>query len=162
MARLESFRAKDNVVRGNGKHSMSAKSATETAPRKIRALIVDDQPIQRAVLRHMLRGEEDFEIVGTPANGREAVNSIRQLHPDIVFLDVLMPGLDGFGVVSEIGAEKMPQVIFVTANEQFAQQASDVHALDYLLKPCTRERFQTALQRARDKFQNRSGASASG
>jgi two-component system LytT family response regulator len=139
---------------------MSAKSATETAPRKIRALIVDDQPIQRAVLRHLLRSETDFEIVGTPASGLEAVNSIKQLNPDLVFLDVLMPGLDGFGVVSEIGAEKMPQVIFVTANEQFAEQASDVKALDYLLKPCTRERFQSALQRARQKFQNRPNTTA--
>ncbi len=140
---------------------MSAKSATEATPRKIRALIVDDQPIQRAVIRHLLRSENDFEIIGTPADGREAVQSIKHLNPDLVFLDVLMPGLDGLGVVSEIGAEKMPHVIFVTANEQFAGKARDVQALDYLVKPCTRERFQSALQRAREQFQNRSNAPAS-
>jgi two-component system LytT family response regulator len=127
----------------------------ESATRKIRALIVDDQAIQREVLRCMLRNETDIEIVGTPHNGREAVNSIKELNPDLVFMDVLMPELDGFGVVSEIGAKQMPPVIFITANEEFAQKASEVNALDYLLKPCTRDRFQAALKRARTSFQSR-------
>jgi two-component system LytT family response regulator len=128
---------------------MTTLANTETATRKIRTLIVDDQLIQREVLRRMLKNEADIEIIGTPANGREAVNSINELHPDLVLMDVLMPELDGFGVVSEIGPARMPAVIFITANNQFAQQASDVNALDYLLKPCTRDRFQAALQRAR-------------
>lgn len=128
---------------------MTSLAKTETATRKIRTLIVDDQVIQREVLRRMLKNEADIEIIGTPANGREAVASINTLHPDLVLMDVLMPELDGFGVVSEIGPARMPAVIFITANNQFAQQASDVNALDYLLKPCTRVRFQAALQRAR-------------
>jgi two-component system LytT family response regulator len=128
---------------------MTTLANMETATRKIRTLIVDDQLIQREVLRRMLKNEADIEIVGTPANGREAVASINALHPDLVLMDVLMPELDGFGVVSEIGPARMPAVIFITANSQFAQQASDVNALDYLLKPCTRIRFQAALQRAR-------------
>jgi two-component system, LytTR family, response regulator len=135
-------------------------SVTGNAPRKIRTLIVDDQLIQREVLRRMLRNESDIEIVGTPTNGREAVTSINELHPDLVFMDVLMPELDGFGVVSEIGQARMPAVIFITANDQFAGQASEVNALDYLLKPCTRDRFQAALQRARTQFQNRPVAPA--
>jgi len=128
---------------------MTTTANTENATKKIRTLIVDDQLIQREVLRRLLRNEADIEIIGTPANGREAVNSINELHPDLVLMDVLMPELDGFGVVSEIGPARMPAVIFITANNQFAQQAADVHALDYLLKPCTRGRFQAALQRAR-------------
>ena len=130
-------------------------TTTGTRPRKIRTLIVDDQLIQREVLRLMLRHETDIEIIGTSENGREAVTSINKLNPDLVFMDVQMPELDGFGVVSEIGAARMPYFIFVTANDQFAQQASEVNAVDYLLKPCTRARFQTALERARAKFQNR-------
>jgi two-component system LytT family response regulator len=128
---------------------MTTLANTETATRKIRTLIVDDQLIQREVLLRMLKNETDIEIIGTPTNGREAVNSINALHPDLVLMDVLMPELDGFGVVSEIGPARMPAVIFITANNQFAQQASDIHALDYLIKPCTRVRFQAALQLAR-------------
>jgi len=139
---------------------MATLAQTTTAPRKIRTLIVDDQLIQREVLRRMLRNEADIEIVGTPANGREAVASINQLKPDLVLMDVLMPELDGFGVVSEVGKTQMPAVIFITANDQFAQQASDANALDYLIKPCTRDRFQAALQRARTKLQNRPAGAA--
>ncbi len=136
---------------------MTTTAHTESGPRKIRTLIVDDQLIQREVVRRMLRTETDVEIVGTPANGREAVALINELHPDLVFMDVQMPELDGFGVVSEIGPARMPLFIIMTANDQFAQQASDAHALDYLLKPCTRARFQAALQRVRHAFQNRPG-----
>ena len=127
-------------------------ASTETVPRKIRTLIVDDQLIQREVLRLMLRHEADIEIVGTSENGRDAVASINQLNPDLVFMDVQMPELDGFGVVSEIGAARMPYFIFVTANDQCAEQATEVNAVDFLLKPCTKARFQTALQRARAKL----------
>ena len=131
-------------------------SSPETAPRKIRTLIVDDQLIQREVLRLLLRHEVDIEIIGTSENGREAVASINELNPDLVFMDVQMPELDGFGVVSEIGAARMPYFILVTANDQCAQRASEVNAVDYLLKPCTRDRFQAALQRARTKFRSQS------
>ncbi|MFO1487426.1 MAG: response regulator [Verrucomicrobiota bacterium] len=131
-------------------------TTTTTATRKMRTLIVDDQVIQREVIRLLLRHESDIEIVGTSENGREAVASIQKLNPDLVFMDVQMPELDGFGVVSEIGQEHMPNFIFVTANESLADRASAVHAVDYLLKPCTKARFQCALQRAREKFQNRS------
>ena len=133
---------------------------TATAPRKMRTLIVDDQVIQREVLRLLLRHEPDIEIIGTSENGREAVASINRLNPDLVFIDVQMPELDGFGVVSEIGAARMPNFIFVTANERCAQQALDVNAVDFLLKPCTRARFQAALQRARAKFQSRTAGAA--
>jgi two-component system LytT family response regulator len=132
--------------------AMTTTANTDSSPRKIRTLIVDDQLIQREVLRRLLHSETDFEIVGTPTNGREAVTSINELQPDLVLMDVQMPELDGFGVVSEIGAARMPLFIIITANDQFAQQASDAHALDYLLKPCTRARFQAALQRAREKI----------
>ena len=131
---------------------MTTTATAGAAPRKIRTLIVDDQLIQREVLRRLLRSEADIEIIGTPVNGREAVTSINELHPDLVFMDVQMPELDGFGVVSEIGPARMPLFIIITANDQFARQAADAHALDYLLKPCTRARFQAALERVRKKF----------
>jgi len=119
---------------------------------KIRTLIVDDQSIQREVMARLLQNEADFEIVGTATNGREAVDAINSLDPDLVFLDVQMPELDGFGVVSAMQPAHKPEIIFVTANEEFAMRASDVHALDFLLKSCSQERFQAALQRARDQI----------
>ena len=136
---------------------MTTTANSESAPRKIRTLIVDDQLIQREVLRRMLRHETDIEIIGTPTNGREAVTSINQLRPDLVLMDVQMPELDGFGVVSEIGPAHMPLFILITANDQFAQQATDAHAVDFLTKPCTRDRFQAALQLAREKFHSQTG-----
>ena len=139
---------------------MTTTANTENAPRKIRTLIVDDQLIQREVLRRMLRRETDIEIIGTPANGREAVKSINQLQPDLVLMDVQMPELDGFGVVSEIGAGRMPLFIIITANDQLAQQANDAQALDFLTKPCTRDRFHAALQLARAKFHSQSASTA--
>ncbi len=139
---------------------MTTTATAGDAPRKIRTLIVDDQLIQREVLRRMLRRETDIEIVGTPANGREAVASINELNPDLVFMDVQMPELDGFGVVSEIGTARMPPFIIMTANDQFTQQASAAQALDFLLKPCTRDRFQAALQLARTKVHSRSASSS--
>jgi len=120
-----------------------------TTPMKIRTLIVDDQLMARELLRRMLKDEPDVEIVGMPASGLEAVKSINSLSPDLVFLDVRMPELDGFGVLAQIDPARMPVIIFVTANDDFALRAFDVHALDYLVKPCTMDRFQTALHRAR-------------
>ena len=116
---------------------------------KIRTLIVDDQLMARELLRRMLKDEPDIEIVGMPASGLQAVKAINSLSPDLVFLDVRMPELDGFGVLAQIDPERMPVIIFVTANDDFALRAFDVHALDYLVKPCTMDRFQTALHRAR-------------
>ena len=119
---------------------------------RIRTLIVDDQLMARELLRRMLKNESDIDIIGMPASGLEAVEAINTLGPDLVFLDVRMPGLDGFGVLAQIDAARMPVIIFVTANDDFALRAFDVHALDYLVKPCTVDRFQIALHRARNQI----------
>jgi two-component system LytT family response regulator len=115
---------------------------------KIRTLIVDDEPLARERLSELLRSESEIEIVGECANGREALTAIEAESPDLLFLDIQMPELDGFGVVAELSPTKMPVIIFVTAYDKFALRAFEVHALDYLLKPFDRERFQKALQRA--------------
>src|SRR5437773_950639 len=125
---------------------------TDRGPTKIRTLIVDDQLLARELLRRMVKDEPDIEIVGMPASGPEAVAAINTLAPDLVFLDVRMPELDGFGVLARIDAARMPVIIFVTANDDFALRAFDVHALDYLVKPCTADRLQTALHRARNQI----------
>src|SRR5437773_10302572 len=122
------------------------------APAKIRTLIVDDQLMAREVLRRMLIRERGIEIIGMPGTGSEAVQTIHNLAPDLVFLDVRMPDLDGFGVLAQLASEPMPLIIFVTANDDFALRAFDVHALDYLVKPCTADRLQTALHRARNQI----------
>ena len=122
-------------------------------PGRIRALVVDDELISREVLCRLVRGETDVELVGTATRGTEAVDAIHRLEPDLVFLDVQMPELDGFGVVNSIQGTHMPAVIFVTANHEFALKAFEVHAVDYLVKPCTRSRFRAALQRAREQIQ---------
>lgn len=119
---------------------------------KIRTLIVDDQLMAREVLRRMLKDEPDIEIVGMPASGPEAIAAIHSLTPDLVLLDVRMPDLDGFGVLAQLDPDQMPVVIFVTANDDFALRAFDVHALDYLVKPCTADRLKTALHRARKQI----------
>src|SRR5579862_2970667 len=119
---------------------------------KIRTLIVDDQLMARELLRRMLKNEPDIDIIGMPASGLEAVAAINTLGPELVFLDVRMPGLDGFGVLAQIDVARMPVIIFVTANDDFALRAFDVHALDYLVKPCTADRFQIALHRARNQI----------
>ena len=117
---------------------------------KIRALIVDDEPIARLGLRQLLRTEPDVEIVGECADGREAVAAIAERKPDLIFLDVQMPLMGGFGVVEAVGAENLPAVVFVTAYDEHAIRAFEVHALDYLLKPVDPERFQKTLARARE------------
>jgi two-component system LytT family response regulator len=118
---------------------------------KIRALIVDDEPIARRGIRQLLRAEQDVDIVGECADGREAVAAIESQRPDLIFLDVQMPLMDGFGVVEAVGAENLPAVVFVTAYDEHAIQAFEVHALDYLLKPVDPERFQKTLARAREQ-----------
>ncbi len=114
----------------------------------IRTLIVDDEPLARDRLTTFLRAEPQVELVGECANGLEALDQIRALQPDLVFLDVQMPELDGFGVLRELDPAERPAVVFVTAFDQFAVKAFEVHAIDYLLKPFDRERLQAALQRA--------------
>ena len=115
---------------------------------KIRALIVDDEPPARELIATLLRDEPDVEVVGECANGRSAVADIERLSPDVVFLDVQMPALDGFGVLAALPMERWPLVVFVTAYDKHAVRAFEVHALDYLLKPFEYERLHHAVQRA--------------
>jgi two-component system, LytTR family, response regulator len=121
---------------------------------KIRTLIVDDEALARHRLRQLLQDEPEIEIIGECADGREAVATIQKTPPDLLFLDVQMPELDGFGVVEALGTGPMPVVVFVTAYDQFAVRAFEVHAVDYLLKPFDRERFQKALSRAVEQVRN--------
>ncbi|MEW6210354.1 MAG: response regulator, partial [Acidobacteriota bacterium] len=122
---------------------------------RIRVLIVDDEPLAREGVRMRLSGEADFEIVGECSTGRKAVEAIERLAPDLVFLDIEMPRLDGFSVIETVGAKRMPAVIFVTAYDEHALRAFEVHALDYLLKPIDSARFREAIDRARQRIRNR-------
>ena len=121
----------------------------------LRALIVDDEPLGRRGVRARLARADDVEVVGECAGGREAVRSIRDLAPDVVFLDVQMPGLDGFGVVEAVGPGAMPVTVFVTAYDEHALRAFEAQALDYLLKPIDDDRFDRALDRARRRVAER-------
>lgn len=122
---------------------------------KIRAIIVDDEPYARRGIRNELASEPDIEIVAESPNGKAAVTDIQKLKPDLLFLDVQMPGLDGFGVLDAIADEPLPVIIFVTAYDQYALQAFDYHAVDYLLKPLDTERFQAAIKKARTYIQSK-------
>jgi len=126
---------------------------------KIRALIVDDEPPARELIATLLRGDPEVELVGECVNGRKAVAAIERLAPDLVFLDVQMPGLDGFGVLASLPAERWPVIIFVTAYEEHAVRAFEVHALDYVLKPFEYDRLREAVRRARTEITQRHGAS---
>lgn len=116
---------------------------------KIRVMIVDDERPARRKLRRFLESEPDIEVLGEQGGGQEAVEAIQQERPDLLFLDVQMPGLDGFGLLAALDFEPLPQVVFVTAHDQFALRAFEVHALDYLLKPFDQDRFRKVLERAR-------------
>jgi two-component system LytT family response regulator len=122
---------------------------------KIRTLIVDDEPLAREGIRLHLDAQPDVEIVGEARDGEEAVEMITALRPDLVFLDVQMPGVDGFGVVEAVGVDAMPSVIFITAYDQFALRAFDAHAVDYLLKPFDAERLHTAVDSARNAIRGK-------
>ncbi|HXE80477.1 MAG TPA: LytTR family DNA-binding domain-containing protein [Vicinamibacterales bacterium] len=120
---------------------------------KIRALVVDDETMARERILGLLAQEPDVEVVGECSDGMQAVQAIQQLSPDLVFLDVQMPAVDGFGVIRQIGPERMPMVVFVTAYDQYALTAFEVHAVDYLLKPFGRDRLQRCLEHARRQRQ---------
>jgi two-component system LytT family response regulator len=123
----------------------------------IRAVIVDDEPLGRTVIREMLRRDADVEIAGECANGQEAIEVISRERPDLVFLDVQMPEVDGFEVLAALDC--LPMVVFVTAYDQYAVRAFEVHAVEYLLKPFDRERFDRALLHAKSQLSlERSGA----
>lgn len=117
---------------------------------KIRTLLVDDEPLARHRLRDLLAGEADLEIIGECADGAEAIETIEREMPDLLFLDVQMPELDGFEILANARPARPPAVIFTTAYSEHALRAFEVHALDYLLKPFDRERLQRALSRARE------------
>ena len=121
----------------------------------IKTLIVDDERLARETLRLLLEDHKQFEIVGECENGKEAVRMIQQENLDLVFLDIQMPELNGFEVIEKVGADKMPVVVFVTAYDQYALQAFEARALDYLLKPFDDERFEQALKRASERIRQR-------
>ena len=131
----------------NAQHA--ARPQEPNAMKKIRTLIVDDEPLARERLASLLMAEQDIEIVGQCRDGEEPVTAIVDHEPDLVFLDVQMPQMNGFEVIDAVGGDRMPLVIFVTAFDQHALRAFQVRALDYLLKPFDRERFSEALERAR-------------
>jgi len=121
----------------------------------IRAIIVDDEPLARRGLELRLREAADVEIVRQCANGREALAAIGELQPDLMFLDIQMPGLSGFDVVKQVPQESLPMIVFVTAFDRFAIDAFEAHALDYLLKPVDEARLARALDRVRGQWQQR-------
>jgi two-component system LytT family response regulator len=134
-------------------------SMTDSPP--VRVLLVDDEPLARAMLREMLAGDPHVAIVGESCNGREALEAIRAHAPDLVFLDVQMPEVGGFEVLAALGQTEMPHVVFVTAYDQYAVRAFEVQALDYLLKPFDQERFDVSWQRAKAQIlRDRNGGGA--
>jgi len=128
----------------------------------IRTLIVDDEPLARRRIRRLLESEPDVDVVGESGTGRHAVAAIRNHAPDLVFLDVQMPGLSGFEVLAKLQTERLPAIIFVTAYDEYAVRAFDVHALDYLLKPFSRERFVDAVRCARNALRREASPAADG
>ena len=122
----------------------------------LRVLIVDDEPLARRGVRQLLAQESDVAVVGESRNGREAIRALRELAPDLVFLDVQMPDLDGFGVLREHGVDRMPLVVFVTAHDEFAVRAFEAQAVDYLVKPLNAARFARMMARVRER--HRTGA----
>jgi two-component system LytT family response regulator len=125
---------------------------------KIRALIVDDEPLARKLIRQLLQTEPHFEVIGECGDGAQAVSTINDSSPDLVFLDIQMPEQGGFEVLTRLEKRRMPIIIFVTAYDKFALKAFEAHALDYLLKPVDEERFRHALERVKIHFGGRSNS----
>lgn len=123
---------------------------------KVRTIIIDDEALARDRLRQLLQNCPEIDLVAECADGREAVATIRELAPELMFLDIHMPEMDGFQVLEALGDKPAPVVVFVTAYDQFALRAFEVHAVDYLLKPFDRERFEAALRHAVDQVKHRS------
>ncbi|MEZ4648069.1 MAG: LytTR family DNA-binding domain-containing protein [Candidatus Eisenbacteria bacterium] len=124
-----------------------------TARPPLRVLIVDDEPLARDSVRVLLSADVGVDVVGECGNGSDAVEAIRELDPDLVFLDVEMPGMNGFDVLAELTPDEMPWVVFVTAYSKYAVDAFEVNAVDYVLKPFDDERFAEALSRAKDRVE---------
>ena len=124
------------------------------------ALVIDDEPIARHAVVRLLREDPDIEVTGECGDGVSAVAAIREQSPDLVFLDIQMPAITGLDVVATLGAARMPATIFVTAYEQFAVRAFEANAVDYLVKPFSRERFAETLRRAKQRLATTRGADA--
>jgi len=120
----------------------------------IKVLIADDEPLARELIAELLKDFNGYKIIGECSNGREAIQAIRNKLPDLIFLDVQMPQMDGLSVIDNIQSSHFPAIIFVTAYDQYAIRAFDFHAVDYLLKPFSKERFQKALQHAEERILN--------
>ncbi len=120
----------------------------------LRVVIVDDEPLARRGLRHRLAELADTEVVGECANGKEALKTVAELSPDMVFLDIQMPGMSGFDVVARLQQDNMPLIVFVTAYDEYAIEAFEVNAIDYLLKPIDPERLSQSVVRARNASHN--------
>jgi two-component system LytT family response regulator len=121
----------------------------------IHAVVADDEVLARQKLRQLLSGEDEIAVVGEGATARETIELVRSTKPQLLFLDIQMPGMDGFDIVSELcssNATSMPHIVFTTAHDQYALRAFEIHAVDYLLKPFSRERFSSAIERARKQI----------
>ena len=129
--------------------------SSEVPSARIRALVVDDEPLARSNVVHLLRANPEVEILGECDSAAAALDAIREQKPDLVFLDVRMPEYDGFDILEMLGAEAPPGVIFITAYDQYALRAFDSGALDYLLKPFNNARFARALERAKERIAHR-------
>jgi two-component system LytT family response regulator len=126
-----------------------------TKTKKLKTLIVDDEPLARRTIRDLLVEDQEIELIGECKSGPEAVNFIRKQLPDVLFLDIQMPGMNGFEALAKVEYERIPAIIFVTAYDQYALKAFEVHALDYLLKPFTDKRFKDALRQAKTNVELR-------
>src|SRR6266404_2472547 len=122
---------------------------------KIKALIVDGESLARRFIRRMLKDDQEVEIVGESDNGKDAVAMITKQDPDLIFLDIQMPEMDGFSVLEAVGLERLPEVVFTTAYEQYAIRAFELHAVDYLLKPFDQARFADMMRHAKERLRYR-------
>jgi two-component system LytT family response regulator len=127
----------------------------ERTGKKLKVLIVDDEPLARQSIRVLLKDDPEIELVGECGSGAEALKVIQKYPPDLLFLDIQMPLMSGFEVLEKIDAEKIPAIVFVTAFDQYAIKAFEVHALDYLLKPFDDARFEKALRQAKSQIEQR-------